>query len=307
MIDIGFLSYNAQSVLFSTFLLGVAAGIIGCFAYWKRQSLMSDALSHAALPGVVLGFMMVGEKNLLLMILGASITALLGALFIHWIRSYSRVKEDAAMGIVLSVFFGLGMMLVTLANRMPGGNQSGLDSFIFGQAASMVSKDVWTMLIVAILIIAISLLTFKEWKLFLFDPSFAKGLGFSTKIMNSIYLIMLVTVIVIGIQAVGVILMAALLIIPSVSARYWTESFKVMVILSASFGGGAGLIGTFISTWGNGWPTGPFIVITASSFFLLSLFFGVKKGLVPLYIQQYLQRKNSEKTPFAEIVGKGGE
>ncbi|WP_312097944.1 metal ABC transporter permease [Niallia sp.] len=289
---LSFLSYNAQSVLFSTFLLGMAAGVIGSFAYWKRQSLMSDALSHAALPGVVLGFTVLGEKNLFVMIIGAAITALLGAFLIQWIRSSSRVKEDAAMGIVLSVFFGLGIMLLTFANRMPGGNQSGLDSFIFGQAASMVSKDVWTMMAVALIVLFITVLLFKEWKIFLFDPNFAKGLGILTTKMNALYMAILVLVIVVGIQAVGVILMAALLIIPSVSARYWTESFRVMVILSAIFGGASGMIGTLLSTIGKGWPTGPFIVVTASSVFLVSLFLGSKKGLVVVFFQQKRQRKN---------------
>jgi len=285
MFDFQFLSYNAQSVLLSTFLLGIAAGIIGCFAYWKRQSLMSDALSHAALPGVVLGFAVLGEKNLFVMILGAAITALLGAWMIHLIRTSSRVKEDAAMGIVLSVYFGLGMMLLTFVNKMPNGNQSGLDSFIFGQAASMVNKDVWTMIGVATVVLIMMIIMFKEWKLFLFDPSFAKGLGLSLTKMNVIYMALLVLVIVVGIQAVGVILMAALLIIPSVSARYWTDSFKTMVILSALFGGGSGLVGTLISTLGSGWPTGPFIVITASLLFVLSLAVGRKKGLITLYLQ----------------------
>ena len=288
------LSYNAQSVLFSTFLLGMAAGVIGSFAYWKRQSLMSDALSHAALPGVVLGFILLGEKNLFVMIIGAAITALLGAFLIQWIRSSSRVKEDAAMGIVLSVFFGLGIMLLSFANRMPGGNQSGLDSFIFGQAASMVSRDVWTMMMVAIIVLFLTVILFKEWKIFLFDPSFAKGIGISITGMNALYMAILVLVIVVGIQAVGVILMAALLIIPSVSARYWTESFKVMVILSALFGGASGMIGTFLSTIGKGWPTGPFIVVTAAAIFFISLFLGSKKGLAVVFFQQKRQRKGME-------------
>lgn len=228
------------------------------------------------------------------MIIGAAITALLGAFLIQWIRSSSRVKEDAAMGIVLSVFFGLGIMLLSFANRMPGGNQSGLDSFIFGQAASMVSRDVWTMMMVAIIVLFLTVILFKEWKIFLFDPSFAKGLGISITGMNALYMAILVLVIVVGIQAVGVILMAALLIIPSVSARYWTESFKVMVILSALFGGASGMIGTFLSTIGKGWPTGPFIVVTAAAIFFISLFLGSKKGLAVVYFQQKRQRKSME-------------
>lgn len=285
------LSFNAQWVLLSTFLLGTVAGIIGSFSYWKRQSLMSDALSHAALPGVIIGFMLVGTKNLFIMILGAAASALLGAWLIHWIRSSSRVKEDAAMGIILSVFFGFGIMLLTLVNRMAGASQSGLDSFIFGQAASMVSKDVWIMSGLAVLVLLISILAFKEWKIYLFDPAFAKGLGLSVRWMDMVYLFCLVLVIVIGIQAVGVILMAALLIIPAVSARYWTNSFLGMMVLSALFGGISGIAGTLMSAYGNGWPTGPFIVIAAATLFLLSLAFGIRKGLLVMGIQHYRQRK----------------
>lgn len=285
------LSHNAQWVLLSTLILGTAAGIMGCFAYWKRQSLMSDALSHAALPGVIGGFALTGSKNLPLMLLGAAASALLGALLIHWIRSSTRVKEDAAMGIILSVFFGMGIMMLTLVNRTAGASQSGLDSFIFGQAASMVGKDVRMMIGLAVIILLISFVAFKEWKLYLFDPQFAKGLGLSSRWMSSVYMGALVLVIVIGIQAVGVILMAALLIIPAVSARYWTHSFKWMVILSALFGGGAGVIGTFVSTMGKGWPTGPFIVLAASSMFIVSLAFGIRKGLVVTALQYHAQRK----------------
>lgn len=285
------LSHNAQWVLFSTLILGMAAGIMGCFSYWKRQSLMSDALSHAALPGVIIGFAIMGVKNLPVMIAGAAVSALLGALLIQWIRSSSRVKEDAAMGIILSVFFGLGIMLLTFVNRTAGGSQSGLDSFIFGQAASMVSKDVVTMSVLALLVMLVAIIGYKEWKLFLFDAAFAKGLGLSSRLMNSIYMAVLVLVIVIGIQAVGVILMAALLIIPAVSARYWTNSFKWMVVLSALFGGGAGMTGTLISTFGKGWPTGPFIVIAASTLFVFSLAFGLRKGLVVTFLQQRAQKR----------------
>jgi len=285
------LNSNTQWVLFSTMIFGIAAGTMGCLAYWKRQSLMSDALAHAALPGVVIAFLLLGEKNLFVMIIGASISALIGASFIQWIRSSTRISADTAMGMVLSIFFGLGIMLLTVVNRTSGGNQSGLDSFIFGQAASMVRSDVTTMLILALAVILIVFIAFKEWKIYLFDPEFAKGLGLSLKRMNGLYTTILVTTIVIGIQAVGVILIAALLIIPSVSARYWTQSFQRMIIISALFGGAAGALGTFISALGRGWPTGPFIVIVASALFFLSLFFGKEKGILVKYLQLKMQKR----------------
>jgi len=298
-------SANAQWVLFSALILGMASGMIGCLAYWKRQSLMSDALSHAALPGVVIGFSVIGSKNMPVMIAGAAISALLGALMIQWIRSSSRIKEDTAMGMILSVFFGFGIMMLTIVNRSAGGNQSGLDSFIFGQAASMVRKDVYTMLALAVIVILVVFLAFKEWKLFLFDPDFARGLGLSRRLMDGIYLAVLVMVIVIGIQAVGVILMAALLIIPAVSARYWTHSFTWMVILSAIFGGGAGMVGTLISTMGVGWPTGPFIVLASSVLFVFSLVFGKEKGLWTKAMQIRLQRRELRDAVIEASTAKG--
>lgn len=289
------LNSNTQWVLASTMVLGVAAGMIGCMAYWKKQSLMSDALAHAALPGVVIAFLIIQEKNLLLLILGAAVSALVGAFFIQWIRSSTRITEDTAMGMILSIFYGLGIMLLTVANRTAGGNQSGLDSFIYGQAASMVRADVYTMLALAVTVIIIVLFGFKEWKIYLFDPQFAKGMGLPLKGMNIIYTAVLVTTIVVGIQAVGVILMAALLIIPSVSSRYWTNSFRTMLFLSALFGGLAGFGGTMISAMGKGWPTGPFIVVVAAGMFLVSLFFGKEKGIILEFIRyKRLQREKAE-------------
>lgn len=285
------LSSNAQWVLLSTMLLGMACGMVGTLAYWKKQSLMSDALAHAALPGIVLAFILWGEKTLPILLLGAALSGLAGAFTVQMVRSTTRIKDDTAMGMVLSVFFGLGIMLLTIANRLPGGNQSGLDSFIFGQAAAMVKQDVYIMTGLALVVMASVIIPFKEWKLFLFDPYFARRLGLSVKGLDVVYTILVVLTVVIGIQAVGVILIAALLIIPAVSARYWTHSFKWMVVLSAFFGALSGVLGTFVSAIGQGWPTGPFIIVIAAGLFLLSLVFGKEKGLLVRFIQHYRQKK----------------
>ncbi|GEN55859.1 hypothetical protein GCM10012290_05070 [Halolactibacillus alkaliphilus] len=285
------LNTNTGWVLLSTTMLGIAAGAIGCLAYWKKQNLMSDALSHAALPGVVITFLIFQEKNLLLLVIGAGISALIGALLIQWITTSSRISEDAAMGMILSVFYGLGIMLLSIASRSSGGNQSGLDNFIFGQAAAMVRSDIRTMMMLAVIVILTVVIGFKEWKIYLFDQSFANSIGLPLKAMNTLYTFVLVVTIVIGIQAVGVILMAAILIIPAVSARYWTHSFKCMLIISSIFGAFSGAIGTLISAQGRGWPTGPFIVVVAASFFIFSLVFGKEKGL----LIHYLHRQNQSK------------
>ncbi|MCT1901739.1 metal ABC transporter permease [Oceanobacillus sojae] len=300
------LHINTLWVMASTMILGIAAGGIGCLAYWKRQNLMSDALSHAALPGVVVAFLIIQEKNLLLLVIGAALSALLGAFFIQWFTSASRITEDTAMGMTLSVFYGLGVMLLAIANRSPGGNQSGLNNFIYGQAAAMVRSDVITMVVLAAIVIFIIFIAFKEWKLFLFDPDFAKGIGLSIRGMNVLYTIVLVTTIVIGIQAVGVILMAAMLIIPAVSARYWTHSFKMMILLSSVIGGLSGAFGTWVSSTGSGLPTGPFIVLTSAAVFTISLFFGKEHGIVIRYIQFKMQQRSSRLDHQQVMTGKGG-
>ncbi|GAB2536634.1 metal ABC transporter permease [Gracilibacillus alcaliphilus] len=282
---------NTIWVMLSTTILGIAAGVVGCLAYWKRQNLMSDALSHAALPGVVIAFLIIGEKNLLILVIGAAATSLVGALLIQWVTTSSRITEDTAMGIVLSVFYGFGVMLLSIANRSAGGNQSGLNNFIYGQAAAMVRSDVITMIVLAGFVIFLIAVIFKEWKLYLFDAGFAQGLGRSIKGMNTLYTIILVITIVIGIQAVGVILMAAMLIIPAVSSRYWTHSFKSMIWLSGIFGGMAGALGTWISATGSGLPTGPFIVIVSAGLFLIALLFGKEKGLIIHVLQFKSQQK----------------
>lgn len=286
-------------------VLGIAAGMVGTIAYFKRQNLMSDALSHAALPGVVVAFILLGEKQLYLLMIGAAASALLGALFIQVVTTTTRISEDASMGMVLSIFYGLGIMLLALANRFTTGNQSGLDTFIYGQAAAMVRSDMYTMIILAFVVIVVLFILFKEWKVYLFDGAFAKGIGLPVRGMDFLYLMILVTTIVVGIQAVGVILMAALMITPAVSARYWTKTFGMMLCLSALFGGISGAVGTLITAIWSGLPTGPFIVVVASLLFIFSLLFGKEKGMVIRYFEQYRQRKMLEKqNPFkAREVG----
>lgn len=195
---------------------------------------------------------------------------------------------------MLAVFYGLGIMLLTIANRMVSGNQSGLDSFIYGQAAAMVRSDMYTMILLALAVVFILFLLLKEWKVYLFDGGFAKGIGLSVRGMDLLYIGILVTTIVIGIQAVGVILMAALMITPAVSARYWTKTFAMMLLLSALFGGISGAVGTLITALWSGLPTGPFIVVVASSLFIFSLLFGKEKGIVLRFIEQSRQRKTIE-------------
>ncbi|MDM5208143.1 metal ABC transporter permease [Cytobacillus kochii] len=280
------LAANTQWVLIGTLLLGLASGILGSFALLRKQSLIGDAVAHAALPGICIGFMLTGERSLIILLIGATVTGLIAAYCIQYIASASILKEDTAICLILSTFFGVGIVLLTKVQQMPSGNKSGLDSFIFGQAAGMVSSDVKLMAGAAALLLMVTIIFFKEFKLITFDAEFAKGLGLPVSALNFLFMTLLVAVVVIGIQAVGVILMAALLITPAISARYWTNSLSKLVIISGIFGAISGVIGTLISSLDRGIPTGPFIVVTATIIFFISILFAPARGIITLKIKR---------------------
>jgi manganese/zinc/iron transport system permease protein len=294
---------NTRWILMGCSLLGLSSGVIGSFAYLRKQALMGDALSHAALPGVCVAFMLTGSKSIFLFLLGAAAAGLLATLSIGWITRNSKIKQDSALGIILSVFFGVGIVLLTQIQHSASGNQSGLDKFLFGQAASMVQSDVNTMAIISIFLVAVCAIFFKEFKLMSFDPGFARGMGFPVAILDQFLMFLIVVAVVVGIQAVGVVLMAALLITPAVAARYWTERLGVMVVLSGVFGALSGLIGTYISTLDNNLPTGPLSVLAATAIFLLSLLFAPHRGIVSKWVVR-LGMKQKVKTEQV-VLAKG--
>ncbi|WP_257475075.1 metal ABC transporter permease [Bacillus sp. MCCB 382] len=292
---------NTQWVLLSTLLLGIASGVLGSFALLRKQSLIGDAVAHAALPGICFAFMFMGEKNFFVLLIGAAATGLLAAYTIQLITNTTRIKEDTAICLVLSVFFGLGIVLLTKVAQMPTGNQSGLDDFIFGQAASLVGRDVQLMGLTATALIIITSLLFKEFKVSTFDPQFARGIGLPVGFLNFLFVSLLVITVVIGIQAVGVILMAAMLITPAISARYWTNSLSTMVFISGIVGGLSGAVGTLISTLGKGLSTGPFIVLTATVIFITSILFSPKRGLISIILKRV---KNDDRLAMRFLLKK---
>lgn len=278
---------NVQWVLIGTILLGIASGVLGSFALLRKQSLLGDAMAHAALPGICIAFLIYGAKSMSWFMIGAAISGLIGTYCIQAIIKHSRIKEDTAIGLVLSVFFGFGIVLLTYVQHHGKGNQAGLDSFIFGQAAAIVGTDVQIISVIAFVLIFITFLLFKELKLITFDPQFAQGLGLPVKWLNGLLMTLIVGAVVIGLQAVGVILMAAMLITPAIAARYWTERLDYMVILAGLVGGISGVVGTLLSTLSRGMPTGPLIIMAATILFIISLLFGTKKGLLPKFLKQW--------------------
>lgn len=282
---------NASWVITGCFLLGLSSGVLGCFALFKKYSLMGDAVAHAALPGICIAFMLYGTKSIGIFMIGATIAGLIGALCIGQISAHSKIKPDTSMAIILTGFFGIGIVLLTKISQSGKASQSGLDAFLFGKAASLVGTDVEVISVVAFLLLAVTFALFKELKLLCFDPQFGRGIGLPMSALNTLLMLMIVLAVVIGLQAVGVVLMAAMLIIPSVAARYWTEQLNWMVILSGAFGALSGVLGTILSAMTPNLPTGPVIVLAATFIFLLSLFFAPERGLLAKAIRHLKLRQ----------------
>jgi len=282
---------NTQWVLMGCVLLGISSGILGCFAFLRGRSLMGDALAHAALPGVCLVYLLTGSKSIGLFLIGAGVAGLLATYCITAISRHTRIKEDTSLALTLSVFFGIGIVLLTHIQHSASGNQSGLDKFLFGQAASLVFADVVTIMVVAAVLIVVVALLFKEFTLLSFDPGFGRGLGFPMGFLDAVLMLMLLMAVVIGLQAVGVVLVAAMLITPAVTARYWTDELSKMVVLSGFFGAVSGVLGTLISTQQENLPTGPTIVLSATAFFLFSLLFSPRRGVLARMVRFLRMRR----------------
>lgn len=277
------LSFTVRNVLAGATLLGAVGGVLGGFAFLRRQSLLGDALAHATLPGVCLAFLLTGSKAPLVLFTGALVAGLIGALAILGVVRGSRIKEDAAIGTVLSVFFGFGIVLLSRVQRSPAGNQSGLDKFLFGQAATLVESDVALMALTGGLALGTVLLLYKEFKLVTFDRGFAASLGLPTIRLDVALTLLLVMVVVIGLQTVGVVLVVATLVTPAAAARQWTDSLGRMLLLSGLLGAGAGAVGAWVSASAPRVPTGPVIVLAGSAALLVSLFLAPRRGLLWSY------------------------
>ncbi len=269
-----------RTVLLGAALLGAISGMLGAFAVLRRQSLLGDALAHAALPGVCLGFLIAGARDLGSIMAGAFFTGALAALAMMLITRATRLKTDAALGIVLSVFFAIGVVLLTHLQAQGGAASAGLASFLFGQAAAILRSDLWIMGGVGLVALALVLGLWKEFKLVSFDADFARAQGLPVLVLEGILTVMVAMAIVVGLQLVGVVLMVALLIAPAAAARQWTRSLGAMVALSAAFGAASGMGGALISASVRGLATGPVVVLIATAVVVVSILLAPGRGVL---------------------------
>ena len=277
--------YNTAVVTIGAALLGAGAGAIGVFVLLRGRALISDAISHATLPGVViafiLGVLIAGEGRYLpVLMLGAGLSALAGVLAVAWIANYTRLPEDVAIGTVLSTFFALGVVLLTVVQSMPAGGQAGLDAFLLGATAGMLRGEAQVIAGAALIVLAAVMALHKELGLIAFDPDYAASRGYDVRRLDLVTLGLLLAIVVIGLKTVGLILIIALAIIPPVAARLWTERLIPMVLIAALIGAGGSYLGAAISSTAPRLPTGAIIVLTLFAIFCLSLAVSPVRGIV---------------------------
>ncbi len=283
--------YNAALVAIGAMLLGIAAGVTGTFLFLRKRALVSDAVAHATLPGIGLAFIamvMLGMdgRNLVVLMLGASTTAVLGLLAVEWISRRTRLAEDAAIGAVLSVFFGFGVVLLTIIQALSAGRQAGLESFLLGSTAGMLFADAVVILIGGSIAVTLVVLLRRPMTVVSFDPEFAQSSGIRVRMIDLMIMGLVTAVTVIGLKIVGLILIVAMLIIPSVAARFWSNRTDRVVTIAGLIGGLSGYTGAAVSASAPSLPTGPIIVLICFALFVVSLFLAPNRGVLASVLRQ---------------------
>ncbi len=290
------LGYNATLVAIGATLLGLAAGAAGTFLFLRKRALVSDAISHATLPGVGLAFMVMvamgGDgRNLLGLLAGSALSAWIGLLCLGWLVRRTRLAEDAAIGAVLSVFFGFGIVILTVIQTMSSGRQAGLESFLLGSTAGMLRADAAIIAIGGAIIVALIVLLRRPMTLVAFDADFAVAQGLPVARLDLAMMGLVMAVTVVGLKIVGLILIVALLIIPPVTARFWSERSDRVVLLSGLVGGLSGFVGAAVSASAPNLPTGPIIVLVSFAFFVASLLLAPGRGVLAEVLRHLRFRK----------------
>jgi manganese/zinc/iron transport system permease protein len=283
--------YTIRNITLGAMVLGIVSGSLGTFAVLRRQSLLGDSISHAVLPGIILAFMLTGSRDPLILIIGAAVVGWIATLSIMTIVNTTRIKADASLALVLSVFFGFGMVLMTFVQRQPEAAAAGLSRFLFGQAAAIIWDDVRAMLLIGGAALVVLLIFWKEFKLVVFDRSFALSLGMPVRRFDILLTSLLVIAIVIGLQTVGVVLMSAMVVAPAAAARQWTDRLGLVTALAGGFGALAGVSGALISAYAARMPTGPTIVLCLTVIVVGSLILAPNRGVLWSWVRQHRQSR----------------
>ncbi len=283
---------NIVLVVLGCVLMGLSSGVVGVYSNLRKKSLVGDAVAHAVLPGVCVAFMLTGEKSLGWLTVGAFASGWLALYLIDAIATHTKIKEDTAIALVLSFFFGFGIVLLTFIQHSGNPNQSGLQSFLFGKAASLLRGDVWGFAGLSAGLLVVVLLFYRGFQAVSFDRQFAQVSGLPVRGLEVLLTSLTVLAVVAGIQSVGVVLMSAMLVTPVAAARFWTHDLRRVLVLSGLFGGASGYLGALVSYVVPGMPTGPWIVVWVSVIALYSFLMAPTKGLIA---RKALQRRHQQR------------
>jgi len=286
------LDYTFYKIFIGTSLIGITTGILGCFTLLNRQSLLGDTIAHATLPGLTGIFLAIHYQSYTLLLFGAGLSGLFGAWCVNLITSTTSLKKDAALGIILSTFFGLGIIFLTIIQKLPDAHQAGIDKFLFGQATTLLYHDIFILSVTTIIVITTVIFLWKELTIISFDQAYAQSIGMPVTIIHTILTILIVLTVIIGLQTVGLILISSFLIAPALAARQWTSLLKTTIILSIIFSLIATTIGTYISCIAPHVPTGPTIVIISTTITLLSIIISPQRLISQQFLKPYTPIKN---------------
>lgn len=304
-----FFTFQDSSIAFvviGIILLGVGSAYVGTYSFLDKKALLGDAISHAVLPGICVGFILAGQKNPVYIVSGAFISGAIATFLTSWLKKNTRLSEDAIIASILSVFFGFGIVLLTVIQKSGNPEMAGLNQFIFGNAIAILEEDLWVYGGLAVFIILCLSLFQKEFSLLVFNAEYGQAIGYPMGLIRLIFNVLMILSVVIGIQAIGVVLMAALLITPGAAARFWTNRLGTLVVLAAIFSAISGVLGTYISFILPQMPTGPWVVVFLSLIALISFLFAPKNGVLSRFIlrKSYLKKTHRDHLLKALYHGK---
>jgi manganese/zinc/iron transport system permease protein len=277
--------HNAAVVAAGCIAFGLAAGAVGCFVLLRGRALIADAAAHATLPGVAAAFLLavalgLDPRSLPWLLAGGGVTAALAVLAAGALARGGRVRDDAAIAVVLSGGFGLGAVLLSVVQALPIGGQAGLSGLLLGRAAGMAVADAWTMAAVAAFALILLAVLRRPLATLLLDPLQATLAGLPVRLLDLVLLGLMLLVVLAGLPVVGLVLVVALLIVPAAAARMVTSRLSAMVPIAAAIGAAAAHLGVALSASAPGLPTGATIVLVAVAAFLVALLAAPGRGLL---------------------------
>ncbi|OZH55738.1 membrane protein [Hydrocoleum sp. CS-953] len=263
-------SFMQRSLLVAV-IVGIICAVVGSYLMVQRLALLGDAISHSVLPGLAIAFW-IGAN----IFVGAFIAGIISTILINLIRTRSPIKEDAAMGIVFSAFFALGITLITVIQK---DNKIDLNHFLFGNILGVTVGDVRDTLISAVVVLLVVILLYKELFFYTFDPLGAQAVGLPVNLLNLGLMMLIGLTIVASLKAVGVVLVLSLLITPASTAYLLVKRLHQVMILGVGIGILSSISGMYISYFYN-LPSGPAIVLVSFGLFILAFLFSPTQGIL---------------------------